>query len=172
VRTFLGIVIFMGLGVYLSIHALQLAKLNSEPWCWYFGACSLISVLISMYFVSTIDDAYAAAQPKSKPMRLQYVIKNPKIWIASDFDRWGSGEGVGLIVNRHDDWVNVRWPTGRSGHNRNELLTIREAFDLYLNELTENYKAAGSADEMESARLAYRHKVRPLINYLIEMHHV
>jgi len=45
------------------------------------------------------------------------VVKNPNTWIASEFDAWGRGEGVGEIVqppfDLGGDWLDVRWPAGR-----------------------------------------------------------
>lgn len=45
------------------------------------------------------------------------VVKNPATWVANDFDTWGRGVGVGLVVEppfpmlEHE--VDVRWPHGR-----------------------------------------------------------
>jgi hypothetical protein len=46
------------------------------------------------------------------------VIKNPKTWQPNDFDYWGRGEGVGVVVEppvplEDLDSVDVRWPSGR-----------------------------------------------------------
>jgi hypothetical protein len=45
------------------------------------------------------------------------VVKNPETWIDNDFDSWGRGEGVGIVVESpfelEDDEVDVRWPNGR-----------------------------------------------------------
>jgi hypothetical protein len=45
------------------------------------------------------------------------VVKNPTGWISSMSDRWGAGEGVGIVTDlltEFDDGktVNVKWPTG------------------------------------------------------------
>lgn len=54
------------------------------------------------------------------------VIKNPATWKANEFDSWGRGEGVGLVVEPpvplDDSEVDVRWPKGRCFENVDELL--------------------------------------------------
>ncbi len=50
------------------------------------------------------------------------VRKSPAGWRPSDFDRWGSGIGIGEVVAVDEDGlVDVRWPAGRSMHHREEL---------------------------------------------------
>ena len=69
------------------------------------------------------------------------VVRNPATWLASEFDGWGAGEGVGEVVEppwSHEggiflgggvteaDWVpcvDVRWPTGRAFQRVDELLS-------------------------------------------------
>jgi hypothetical protein len=45
------------------------------------------------------------------------VVKNPATWQANDFDSWGRGEGVGVVVEPpfylEETAVDVRWPAGR-----------------------------------------------------------
>ena len=46
------------------------------------------------------------------------VVKNERTWVVNDFDNWGRGIGVGVVVEppfRVDDLgeVDVRWPHGR-----------------------------------------------------------
>ena len=46
------------------------------------------------------------------------VIKNPKKWLPNDFDKWGRGQGVGIVVEPpftidNIDYVDVRWESGR-----------------------------------------------------------
>ena len=46
------------------------------------------------------------------------VVRNPATWVASEFDSWGRGVGVGVVVAppfAGDDLnlVDVRWPAGR-----------------------------------------------------------
>ena len=59
------------------------------------------------------------------------VVKNPKTWTPSEFDRWGRGEGVGEIVqppfDLDDDWVDVRWPAGRCFEHKSGLLPAMNA---------------------------------------------
>lgn len=63
------------------------------------------------------------------------VIKNPATWRPSEFDGWGAGVGIGIIVEPpwdHDDGlfdvgteheaVDVRWPGGRAFARVVELL--------------------------------------------------
>lgn len=54
------------------------------------------------------------------------VVKNPDRWIASDFDAWGAGIGVGVIVEADAEFVDVRWPAGRCFQRRSELLLSPE----------------------------------------------
>lgn len=46
------------------------------------------------------------------------VVKNPATWVINEFDGWGRGEGIGVIVEPPFDvedleLVDVRWPAGR-----------------------------------------------------------
>lgn len=45
------------------------------------------------------------------------VVKNENTWIPNDFDSWGRGVGVGIIVEPpfmlDDDEVDVKWEYGR-----------------------------------------------------------
>ncbi|MEM1038752.1 MAG: hypothetical protein AAGI12_04710 [Pseudomonadota bacterium] len=46
------------------------------------------------------------------------VVKNERAWEVNDFDGWGRGEGVGIIVEppfslEGSGAVDVRWPCGR-----------------------------------------------------------
>lgn len=46
------------------------------------------------------------------------VVKNPTTWQVSEFDLWGRGMGVGVVVEPPFavddlDEVDVRWPSGR-----------------------------------------------------------
>lgn len=50
------------------------------------------------------------------------VVKDPKTWEPSDFDSWGAGEGVGVVVAVEAGCVDVRWPAGRAFQKATELL--------------------------------------------------
>lgn len=71
------------------------------------------------------------------------VVKNPATWRPSQFDAWGAGDGVGVIVPPPAVWgadangvylagavfeqdcvpcVDVRWPNGRCSQRVDELL--------------------------------------------------
>lgn len=56
------------------------------------------------------------------------VIKNPANWIPSEFDDWGRGIGVGIVVEPpfqlNEDEVDIRWPAGRCFEKENELTKI------------------------------------------------
>jgi len=57
------------------------------------------------------------------------VIKNEGTWIKNDFDSWGRGIGVGIIVEPpfvlDDDHVDVRWPGGRCFENIKGLILVQ-----------------------------------------------
>jgi hypothetical protein len=59
------------------------------------------------------------------------VVRNPATWVASDFDSWGRGVGVGIVVDPPfsvDDMnsVDVRWPAGRCFESCEGLLPAPE----------------------------------------------
>lgn len=59
------------------------------------------------------------------------VVKNPLTWKPSEFDGWGAGEGVGVIVEAplygiDDGLVDVRWPAGRCSQHEDELILWEE----------------------------------------------
>ena len=45
------------------------------------------------------------------------VVKNEETWIPNDFDSWGRGIGIGIVVEPpfplEEGEVDVRWPDGR-----------------------------------------------------------
>lgn len=55
------------------------------------------------------------------------VLKNPATWEPNDFDWWGRGEGIGIVVESpfplEDDTVCVIWPQGQSFEEVKGLLT-------------------------------------------------
>jgi len=57
------------------------------------------------------------------------VVKNNDTWIPNDFDSWGRGEGVGIVVEPphpidDDNDVDVKWPRGRCFEKINQLIKI------------------------------------------------
>ena len=62
------------------------------------------------------------------------VIKNPATWRGSEFDTWGAGVGVGVVVEPPFDVsdlgeVDVKWPAGRAFQHESELLLFRVGKD-------------------------------------------
>lgn len=53
------------------------------------------------------------------------IVKNEENWIPNDFDSWGRGEGVGLIVEVYPEsnssYVDVRWPGGKCWENIDQI---------------------------------------------------
>ena len=58
------------------------------------------------------------------------VIKNEETWISNEFDAWGRGIGIGIILeppySLGDDEVDVRWPEGRCFEFVNQLKKIKD----------------------------------------------
>lgn len=54
------------------------------------------------------------------------VVKNPVTWQPNDFDSWGRGIGIGVVVvppyPLDSDEADVRWPGGRCFESVRELL--------------------------------------------------
>jgi len=40
------------------------------------------------------------------------VIKNKEFYTTSEFDSWGRGKGIGIVLEVFEDYVDVRWPAG------------------------------------------------------------
>jgi len=59
-----------------------------------------------------------------------YVVRNPETWKANDFDAWGRGVGIGVIVESPHELdegeVDVRWPGGRCFEDAAGLLLAPE----------------------------------------------
>jgi len=58
------------------------------------------------------------------------VIKNEDTWIPNDFDSWGRGLGIGIIVEPPFDMgegdVDVRWPMGRCFETTKQLIKYED----------------------------------------------
>jgi hypothetical protein len=57
------------------------------------------------------------------------VVKNEKNWIVNDFDGWGRGEGIGIVVDVMPDWgegVDVRWDNGRCYERLEQIQSYEE----------------------------------------------
>jgi len=56
------------------------------------------------------------------------VIKNEDTWEPNDFDRWGRGEGIGVVVEPpfklDEGQVDVRWPAGRCFEETKQLIRV------------------------------------------------
>lgn len=59
-----------------------------------------------------------------------YVKKNPETWIVDEFDSWGRGIGVAVIVEPPfamlDNELDVRWPGGRCFEKTEGLIPATE----------------------------------------------
>ena len=61
------------------------------------------------------------------------VVRNPKTWKTNEFDSWGRGDGIGVVVEPpfalDPDEVDVRWPNGRCFESTNQLLPAKTEAD-------------------------------------------
>ena len=57
------------------------------------------------------------------------VVKDPAGWIPTDFDAWGAGEGIGVVVEVDPALylADVRWPAGQAWQAFAELLPVPPA---------------------------------------------
>jgi hypothetical protein len=63
------------------------------------------------------------------------VVKNDRTWVVNDFDTWGRGIGVGIVVEppfRVDDLgeVDVWWPAGRCFEKIDGLLPAPDTREI------------------------------------------
>ena len=58
------------------------------------------------------------------------VIKNEETWISNEFDAWGRGIGIGIVVEPpyklDEDEVDVIWPAGRCFEFVNQLKNLED----------------------------------------------
>jgi hypothetical protein len=57
------------------------------------------------------------------------VIRNDRTWIVNEFDGWGRGVGIGVVVDipfttDSDIIVDVRWEHGRCYESINQIIKI------------------------------------------------
>jgi len=61
------------------------------------------------------------------------VVRNPEAWRPNEFDSWGRGVGIGVVVvppfPLGPDEVDVRWPGGRCFESVTQLLPAPSASD-------------------------------------------
>lgn len=76
---------------------------------------------------------YLETPTKTYKMKLKpgdKVIKNEKTWIPNEFDSWGRGIGLGIVVEPpfklDESEVDVRWPAGRCFEMINQLIKSDE----------------------------------------------
>lgn len=54
------------------------------------------------------------------------VVRNPATWKPNEFDSWGRGIGIGVVVEPpfllNSDEVDVRWPGGRCFESPAQLM--------------------------------------------------
>lgn len=65
-----------------------------------------------------------------------FVRKNPDTWEPNDFDSWGRGVGVGVVVEAPFDVsdldiVDVRWPAGRCFEKVQGLQVIMDSLETH-----------------------------------------
>jgi hypothetical protein len=76
------------------------------------------------------------------------VVRNPATWKPNEFDQWGRGRGVGVVIeppfHMDDSVVDVRWPCGRCLEEVAGLLPAPQA--------DERAPEADTADPMRALR--------------------
>ena len=62
------------------------------------------------------------------------VVKNKDFWVTNDFDQWGRGNGIGIIIEVFDTHLDIRWPAGKCYEDFNQIKrTKNESIDsLYV----------------------------------------
>lgn len=75
------------------------------------------------------------------------VVRNPATWKPNEFDQWGRGRGVGVVIappfHMDDSVVDVRWPCGRC---------LEEVAGLLPAQADEHAPEADVADSMRALR--------------------
>lgn len=53
------------------------------------------------------------------------VVKNSETWNWTEFETWGAGEGIGVVLEVVDEiTVDVQWPAGRCYQDPKELIIV------------------------------------------------
>lgn len=78
-----------------------------------------------------IDKEYNVIEKMSDKFKIgTEVVKNAKTWKPNDFDKWGRGVGIGVVVEPpfplDEDSVDVRWPKGRCFEYKEEIITLEQ----------------------------------------------
>ncbi len=86
------------------------------------------------------------------------VAKNPVTWVVNEFDDWGRGLGVGVVVQAPFDLavheLDVRWPGGRCFETEEQLLQAPTAFErVVLGHLLLNYESLESVSDEVMAQV-------------------
>ena len=83
------------------------------------------------------------------------VVRNPATWKPNEFDQWGRGRGVGVVIeppfHMDDSVVDVRWPCGRCLEEVAGLLPAPQADDR-APKVDERAAEADSSDPMRALR--------------------
>lgn len=58
------------------------------------------------------------------------VIKNSEKWVENEFDKWGRGVGIGIVVKSCFDLkegeLDIKWPSGSCFENIEEVLFLED----------------------------------------------
>lgn len=80
------------------------------------------------------------------------VKKNPKTWKTNEFDYWGRGEGIGVVVEPpfplDDEGVDVVWPNGRCFEDIKQLIKVEDA-DEQQNERSQDQTSEETSPQKE-----------------------
>lgn len=93
------------------------------------------------------------------------VIKNPATWQPSEFDGWGAGVGVGIVVHppfeMDDGTVDVVWPAGRCFQEVGELLEAPEGVGINHDQYQKWLKNWDQHEATQAIRAALANIIKP-----------